>query len=603
MSPHALLVVLATFTLTACNSPAYDAFAAGQEKYASSSASSGEVVTTGEVVTGGAMESTGGSTIDDSTDESTGALGETSAETGEPATSSTGEAENAAPEIFAFAASPDEIFEAGEVKLELEASDDVVEVDVWYGDVLLATVPVDAFPYRFDVTSQSVCEGSQSFTATARDAEGLDGHAARGAVLPAARARERGLHPRPSRRIDEQRGRRHGAGRWRRDRGGRARRAHGAVAARPRGRGAAGLAEDDRGVDGDAGPRREGVDRDGGGARLDRGDRRGRDDQERHDDAPLPRQAERQGGAAVGGPGAQGRRGHRGARGVGGAGRGGCGLVPHEPARSGARVRRVHVGLSEGLSEAGRAVERPIQAAGHGSESPTTVNKYSERARAVVALADGDFVVFGERLYTDDANNDYTRAMAQRYAKDGARDGALWTSPGLKVAHDAILAATVTPTGILAAGWCRHKTPNAMQQICVQEFDVGGALVGSFVETSPTQAEARGVAQDREHKTVISGYTTKPGQSDAWIFGSRGADQPLAWSQTYDGGRMGLRGRRRLRPMGALHLGRDDDEGRRPGARRQPPSPVSGLAIGLTAGRTSRSARGCPRRASSKKGP
>jgi hypothetical protein len=76
--------------------------------------------------------------------------------------------------------------------------------------------------------------------------------------------------------------------------------------------------------------------------------------------------------------------------------------------------------------------------------NPDDVNKYSERARAVVALADGDFVVFGERLYTDDANNDYMRAMAQRYAKDGARDGALWTSPGLKVAHDAILAATVT---------------------------------------------------------------------------------------------------------------------------------------------------------------
>jgi hypothetical protein len=113
----------------------------------------------------------GGSTSDDSTDESTGALGETSAETGEPATTSTGEAENAAPQIFAFAASPDEIFEAGEVKLELEASDDVVEVDVWYGDVLLATVPVEAFPYSFDVTSQAVCEGSQSFTATVRDAE------------------------------------------------------------------------------------------------------------------------------------------------------------------------------------------------------------------------------------------------------------------------------------------------------------------------------------------------------------------------------------------------------------------------------------------------
>ena len=50
------------------------------------------------------------------------------------------------------------------------------------------------------------------------------------------------------------------------------------------------------------------------------------------------------------------------------------------------------------------------------------------------------------------------------------------------------------------------------------------------------QAEARAAAQDREKKLVLGGFYSKPGQTDAWIFASVGADQPLAWTQIYDGG-------------------------------------------------------------------
>jgi hypothetical protein len=167
---------------------------------------------------------------------------------------------------------------------------------------------------------------------------------------------------------------------------------------------------------------------------------------------------------------------------------------------------------------------------------PDMDNARSERARAVVAREGGGFVVFGEREYKDDFNLTFSRATAQRYTSTGARDGALWTSPGLKFEHDAALAATVTETGFLAAGWCRHDVPNALRQVCVQEFDADGALVGFFAETSPTQAEARAVAEDREHKIVLGGFLSKPGQTDAWVFASRGADQPLAWSQKYNGG-------------------------------------------------------------------
>jgi hypothetical protein len=86
---------------------------------------------------------------------------------------------------------------------------------------------------------------------------------------------------------------------------------------------------------------------------------------------------------------------------------------------------------------------------------PDMVNERSERARSVVAHEDG-FVVFGEREYRDDGNKLYTRATVQRYTSIGLREGALWTSPGLKFLHDAVLTATSTETGFIAAGWCRH---------------------------------------------------------------------------------------------------------------------------------------------------
>lgn len=540
MSRHAAFVHAGctALALTACNSPAYDAFAAQQEKYASSSGSSGGVATTGSdgvteaMMDGSSGASTSGGAAGESTVDPVG--GTTSADTGEGATSSTGEAENVAPEIFAFSASPDEIFEAGAVQLELEASDDVVEVDVWYGDVLLATLPVDAFPYNFDVTSQTVCEGSQSFTATVRDAEGLTD------TLPADLYCQL---PAP------------GAEVYTRVLPGASASGGAAVVSLPDG--AAIVAG---GLDGRMALWRL----DPNGNVL-----QGWPKTIAAWTATAGLAAKESTATAVG-------RDSTGA------------IVVAGTIKSGITTRRYlaklsdkgallweDVGLKDGEELAGLAVSSTLEIVAAGScrtspldqlpaydactwgypkgypkqaarwsdqlkqpetdPFPDDLNLSSERARAVVALADGDFVVFGEREYKDEYFALFTRSMAQRY-NGGARDGALWTSPGLKVANDAVLAATVTASGVLATGWCRHKTPNAVQQLCVQEFDPDGALVGFFLETSPTQAEGRGIAQDRERRAVISGFRTTPGQVDAWIFASRGADQPLAWSQTYDGG-------------------------------------------------------------------
>ena len=167
---------------------------------------------------------------------------------------------------------------------------------------------------------------------------------------------------------------------------------------------------------------------------------------------------------------------------------------------------------------------------------PDDQNKYSERARAALALPDGDFMVFGEREYRDWDLKPFNRATRQRYKSEGTRAGELWTSQGLKFAHDAALAATLGATGFTAVGWCHHDAPGTIRQVCAQEFAADGAWVGSLAEPSPMQAEGRAVAQDREHKRVFCGFSSKPGQTDAWVFASVGADKPLVWQDAYDGG-------------------------------------------------------------------
>ena len=107
-----------------------------------SDAPTSDISTTSDAVT------TGASTTGTSTAGASTTVADESVSTGQP--------ENAKPEIYGFSASPTAIYEPGAVILELDASTDVVDVDVWFGATLLGTVPAAAFPYSFDVTSQSM---------------------------------------------------------------------------------------------------------------------------------------------------------------------------------------------------------------------------------------------------------------------------------------------------------------------------------------------------------------------------------------------------------------------------------------------------------------
>lgn len=440
------------------------------------------------------------------------------------------------PEIYGFTLSKDQIAEPGEVDLLLDASDDVVEVDIWYGDTMLATLPITAFPYTFDVTSQTMCDGMQTFTVTVRNAEGLEdsepaellcqlaapgseiytslfpGMSSSGgtavAALPDGAVIVAGV-------LDGR------MALWRLDPDGKL------LPNWPKtitswtvtdGVGdkestASAVAVDPLGVIVVAGNIKSGFTTQRYLARLN-------DEGQPLWEDPGLKDGEEISGLAIAATGEIA---------AGGAVR----TNPDDPNPAFDSSTWVY---PNGYHPSQGAVVPDVFGQPDTDPVPDAPNERTERARAVVARGDGGFIVFGEREYKDGSLKIYNRATAQRYTNAGLRDGALWTSPGLKFFHDAALAATVTETGFLAAGWCRHNVPNALRQVCVQEFDADGALVGFFAETSPTQAEARAVAKDRELKTVLGGFLSKPGQTDAWVFASRGADQPLAWSQRYNGG-------------------------------------------------------------------
>ena len=454
--------------------------------------------------------------------------------TGDASSSSTGTPVDAPPEVFAFTVdtgndTPGQIFEAGEVQLALEVSDDVVEVDVLYGDALVATAPIGAFPYTFDITSQNMCDGPRTFTVIVRDAAGQTDAATADLYcqLPAPGSEE---YTRTYPGVSASGG--------------------AAIASLPDGSAIVAGVLDGRMALWRLDP--EGDVAAGWPKTLANWTMHA--DLATKESSAAAVSVDATGAIFIGGTTKSGLTTRRYLAKLSDQGER---IFEDAGIKDGEEISSLATSAAGDTVAAGsvRTSDQPpaydwgtwgypkqgprwsdVFMQPDTDPQPDKFNERSERARAVLALPDGGFMVFGERDYEDNDLKDYTRATRQRYTGAGARDGALWTSPGLKFANDAALGATLTAAGFAVAGWCRHWNAGAIRQVCVQAFDADGAQLGSYAEPSPTQAEARAVALDREHKVVIGGFSTKPGQTDAWTFASVGADQPLAWQHIYDGG-------------------------------------------------------------------
>jgi len=483
-----------------------------------SDAPTSDISTTSDGTTG-ASTTTGGSTAGASTT------------VGEAGTDATGEPENAKPEIYGFSASPTAIYEPGAVILVLDASPDVIDVDVWYGATLLGTVPAAAFPYSFDVTSQSMCDGPQTFTATVRDAEGLTATSPPADLFCQLPAPGSQVYTRTLEGLTSANGT--------------------AITLLPDGGIVAAGALDGRmmlwrlDVAGDpvAGwPKTladwtlvPGLDAkessatavavDSGGkfiviagfvkngiafrryvAKLsDKGVLLWEDDGQVDGEEVM--------GLAVSAAGD-----------IVTAGSLRTSPLDKEPAYD-----AVTVGYTGGVkaNRWPRVFVKPAT-----DPKPDMDNFDSERWRGVIAFANGHFLVFGERDYWDgdDLNTLFTRTTMVEVSADGVI-GETWTSPGSQYANDAALAGTLTDAGFAFTGWCRHDGPNDKRQACIQTFDGDGKPGQTYVEPWPTQTAGLGVAQDRMKRLVVAGYKTKPGELDAWVFASIGAGYSPAWQQ------------------------------------------------------------------------
>ncbi len=523
MSMRRLALALALVPACSDHAPAFSEITDWEVSEPTTDATAGPApATSGEATTGDAP--TG------APDPTTGIEDGSSSSTGIPA--------DPPPQVFAFTvdsgtAKPTQIFEAGEVALDVQASDDVVDVDVIYGDTLVATLPIDAFPLMFDVTSQTLCDGSRTFTAVVRDAGGQTDMAMADLYcqLPKSGSEE---YTRTYPGITGSGG--------------------AAIALSPDGSAiVAGV------LDGRMAIWRldlEGNVAAGWPKTLTNWTMHA--DLANRESSAAAVAVDATGAILVGGMVKNGLATWRYFAELSDQGE----LIFEDPGfKDGEEISALATSTAGDTVAAGSLRTSPLDQEpaydwrtwGYPKQGepwddvfmqpdtdplPDDKNIRSERAHAVLALPGGDFVVFGERDYRDDLFTPYIRATGQRYTSDGIRDGDLWTSPGLKFANDAALAATLTDTGFTVAGWCRHWNDGAIRQACVQAFDADGTFLGSYAEPSPTHAEARAITRDREHKLVSAGFVTLPGQTNAWVFASKGADKPLAWAQTYDGGEL-----------------------------------------------------------------
>lgn len=515
---HRVHVILAVLGLTACpehapawhgltdEAPATTGDLDGGSSVSPTSAAAGPDVadstdsdpipTTGDWTTGAALEATTSS-------EST------SAQVNEPPT-------------VALAVSPEIVEAAGVVKLSIEVSPDVVEIDVVYRGEVVATLPPTDFPYHFEVTSQAKCDGSEDLGVVARDAEGF---AAEDAKLLACSLPASGSEAHKAKLSGETQSLVY------------------SVAVLGDGFVAAGALDgqivvwrvapdlqvlpgwprvlaDWTAIPGLAALKSEAV-----GVTVDADENiivvgntvkaAVKTYYVAKLNAAGSRLAEAQGmpeeeaaGVAVTAEGT---------------------IVVAGAVRTAAQPPRYDWRVW-GYTKLGVAPWVDTLPLGP-NEALDEFNARNEHARAVVVLPGGEILVVGEREYKKlDEADVYVRASWQRYSSIGARVGNLWTSDanGPGKSHDAANAVVVLADEFVISGWARAKLGQS-PQVWSRRFQQGEAK--DFRVEPSSAAEAKAIGHDREGNLVVATTLTAAGQLDAWSFAFHGWALPAVWTQ------------------------------------------------------------------------
>jgi hypothetical protein len=163
---------------------------------------------------------------------------------------------------------------------------------------------------------------------------------------------------------------------------------------------------------------------------------------------------------------------------------------------------------------------------------PDDENKYSERVRAVVIQpGTGNALAVGEREFSPDGLNLYSRAFTLRVHPLGGIVGAPWTSWAPSFVHDAVRSVALCGDSVLAGGWTRDEPPGAKPQPMMFWIEGDGTSVKHRDEPQLGSTEINGIACDREAK-IISAATRELGSRDALVFTAPGQDGPRTMYET-----------------------------------------------------------------------
>jgi hypothetical protein len=150
----------------------------------------------------------------------------------------------------------------------------------------------------------------------------------------------------------------------------------------------------------------------------------------------------------------------------------------------------------------------------------------SERVRGVVILpGGGNALAVGEREFSPDGNEGYSRAFTVQVHPLGGIVGTPWTSWAPSSVHDAVHSATVCGDEVLAGGWTRDQPADAKPRPMMFWIEDDGASMKHRDEPQMGSTEINGIACDREAK-IISAATRDTGVRDARVFMVTGQNGP-----------------------------------------------------------------------------
>lgn len=161
-------------------------------------------------------------------------------------------------------------------------------------------------------------------------------------------------------------------------------------------------------------------------------------------------------------------------------------------------------------------------------------NVLNERVSAVVVQpGTGNALAVGERELKPDINNIYSRAFSVLVHPLGVLMGTPWTSGAeAGFVHDAALSVAVCDDGFLAGGWTRDVPADAKPQPTMFWLGTDGSATKHRADLQLASTQTHGIACDRVGKIVSAGIRAA-GSPDAQVFAVTGLFDAPIW---YDSG-------------------------------------------------------------------